>query len=63
MKKHNTFPNEQPEMPQRDKQPEINQPSDPKEPSTAIPENPQNVPEELPQTDSPKEDSPIKQGK
>ena len=55
MKKHDTFPNEQPEMPQRDKQSEINQPADPKEPSTVIPEAPQNVPDELPQTDKPKE--------
>jgi hypothetical protein len=48
-KKHDTFPNEQPEMPVLKETPEVNQPSDPKQPE--IPkEDPQNVPEEVPPT-------------
>jgi hypothetical protein len=46
-KQHNTFPNEQPEMPVPNQNPEIKQPSDPKEPE--IPkEDPQIIPDELP---------------
>lgn len=46
-KKHETFPGEQEEMPERKAEPEIEQPSDPPEqelPDKEIPE----VPEELP---------------
>lgn len=48
-KKYDTFPGEQSEMPVPKKQPEINQPSDPKEPNVPQ-ENPDKLPEELPQT-------------
>lgn len=52
-KQHDTFPNEQPEIPVTKETPEINQPHDPQEP--ALPkEDPQIVPDELP----PAENSP-----
>jgi hypothetical protein len=48
-KQHNTFPGEQPEMPVPKEVPEVKEPADPKEPE--IPqEDPDRVPEELPQT-------------
>jgi len=51
-KQHNTFPNEQPEMPIPKETHEVNQPSDPKEPE--IPqEDPQQMPEELPSVNNP----------
>jgi hypothetical protein len=52
-KQHDTFPNEQPEMPVPKETPEVRQPSDPKEP--VVPkEDPQIVPDEFP----PEENSP-----
>lgn len=57
-KQHNTFPGEQPEMPIPKKTPEINQPSDPKEPEVPQ-ENPQREPEELPPNISPPEEQPL----
>lgn len=57
--KHNTFPGEQPEMPQPEKQPEITQPSDPKIPETPI-ENPESIPDELPHENNPPEGPPLK---
>ncbi|WP_184546136.1 hypothetical protein [Mucilaginibacter sp. FT3.2] len=44
-KQHDTFPEEKPEMPVPKKTPEINQPSDPKEPDVPQ-EDPQIVPDE-----------------
>lgn len=54
-KQHDTFPNEQPEMPVPKGTPEVGQPSDPKEP--VVPkEDPQIVPDEFPpQENSPEE--------
>jgi hypothetical protein len=47
MKKHNTFPGEQEEMPIRHDRPEIQQPHDP--PNPEIPEREiEEIPEELP---------------
>jgi len=46
-KQHDTFPGEKPEMPVPKKQPEVNQPSDPKEPEVPA-EDPQIIPEEYP---------------
>jgi hypothetical protein len=47
MKKHNTFPAEQPEMPVQPERPEIPQPGDPDR--REIPkENNENIPDELP---------------
>ena len=57
--KHNTFPGEQQEMPQPQQQPEVNQPSDPKIPETPI-ENPESIPEELPDENKPREEPPLK---
>jgi hypothetical protein len=46
-KQHNTFPGERPEMPVPKEVPEVNRPSDPKQP--ALPEeDPQIIPDELP---------------
>jgi len=46
-KQHDTFPDEQPEMPVPKETTEINQPNDPKEPE--VPQkDPQVVPDELP---------------
>lgn len=61
MKKHNTFPGEQPEMPVPGKQPEIERPNDPREPE--IPEeDPQREPEELPPGANPPEEPPLNPG-
>ena len=50
-KQHDTFPNEQPEMPVPKETPEIRQRSDPKEP--VVPkEDPQIVPDEFPPEES-----------
>ncbi len=46
-KQHDTFPGEQPEMPVPKETPEINQPSDPKEPEVPQ-EDPQLIPDEYP---------------
>ena len=51
-KQHDTFPNEQPEMPAPKETPEINQPSDPKEPEI-LKEDPQVVPDEFPPDETP----------
>ncbi|MCR8557257.1 hypothetical protein KXD93_06375 [Mucilaginibacter sp. BJC16-A38] len=60
-KQHDTFPNEQPEMPVPEKTPEINKPADPREPE--IPnEDPQVVPDEFPPEDNPPEESPANPG-
>jgi hypothetical protein len=60
-KQHDTFPNEQPEMPARKETPEINQPSDPTEPE--IPkEDPQVVPDEFPPVNDPPEEGPANTG-
>jgi len=59
-KQHDTFPNEQPEMPAPEKKPEINQPSDPREPETPE-ENPQVVPDEFPPENNPPEE-PLRPG-
>jgi hypothetical protein len=60
-KQHDTFPNEQPEMPVRKEKPEINSPSDPKEPE--IPrEDPNRLPEELPPVKNPQEAPPSNPG-
>ncbi|MDN3547827.1 hypothetical protein [Mucilaginibacter aquaedulcis] len=61
MKKHKTFPGEQPEMPAREKNPEINQPHDPKEPNTPQ-ENPDFIPDELPSHANPPEEPPLNPG-
>jgi len=54
-KKHDTFPEEQPEMPVPKERPEITEPADPKMPE--IPqEDPQQFPDELPPSDLPKEE-------
>jgi hypothetical protein len=51
-KKHDTFPEEQPEMPVRKEIPEVNQPADPRAPE--IPEeDPEELPEEFPNTVNP----------
>jgi hypothetical protein len=52
-KQHDTFPNEQPEMPVPKETPEINQPSDPKE----TPEI--NQPSDLKEPEAPQEDPQI----
>ncbi|TSJ41062.1 hypothetical protein FO440_15140 [Mucilaginibacter corticis] len=46
-KQHDTFPNEQPEVPVPKETPEINRPSDPN-PAEIPEEDPQIVPDELP---------------
>jgi hypothetical protein len=51
-KQHDTFPNEQPEMPVPKETPEVNQPSDPTEPRTPA-EDPQILPDEFPPQDNP----------
>jgi hypothetical protein len=58
-KQHNTFPNEQPEMPARERAPEVKQPADPKEPEFPE-EDPENTPEEFPQKDHPTEEPPAR---
>jgi hypothetical protein len=51
MKKHNTFPAEQPEMPAQPERPEIKQPNDPNQ--REIPkENNEEIPDEMPPTSS-----------
>ena len=56
MKKH-TFPEEQPEMPVEPRRPEIDRPSDPKEPE--IPgEDYDNIPQELPGNPQPPHENP-----
>jgi hypothetical protein len=53
-KQHQTFPNEPSEMPVPKVVPEVNEPTDPKEPDTPQ-EDPYQVPDELPSTgDEPK---------
>ncbi|HEY4195003.1 MAG TPA: hypothetical protein VGM63_05680 [Mucilaginibacter sp.] len=46
-KQHDTFPEEQPEMPVPKETPELNQPSDPRSPEVPQ-EDPQIVPDEYP---------------
>lgn len=53
-KQHNTFPNEQPEMPVPKENPEIKVPFDPKVPETPQ-EDPQIAPEEFPPLGNPPE--------
>jgi hypothetical protein len=57
MKKHNTFPGEQPEMPVQPERPEIQQPADPKVPEIPKEDN-ENLPEELPPVEKPPENQP-----
>ena len=59
-KQHDTFPNEQPEMPAPKQTPDIDQPSDPREPETPE-ENPQVVPDEFPPENNPPEE-PLRRG-
>jgi len=60
-KQHDTFPNEQPEMPELKETPEIEQPFDPLE--TEVPEeNPQVVPDEFPPENNPPDESPLSLG-
>ena len=61
MKKHDTFPGEQPEMPVPKVQIEIKQPHDPQEPKVPG-EDPQQVPDELPPGESQPEEPKLKQG-
>lgn len=61
MKKHNTFPGEQPEMPGQGNKPEIQRPDDPNEPKVPG-EDPDNIPEELPGGPEPDEDLPLNPG-
>ena len=52
MKKYETFPGEQPEIPVRPELPEIEQPRDPNE-SEILPEAPQKIPDEFPPVEKP----------
>ena len=61
MKKHDTFPGEQFEMPVPKVQPEIKQPHDPQEPKVPQ-EDPRQVPDELPPMESQPEEPKLKQG-
>jgi len=60
-KQHDTFPNEQPEMPAPKQTPDINQPFDPKEPQVPE-EDPQVIPDEFPPENNPPEEPPFKPG-
>lgn len=51
-KQHDTFPGEKPEMPQKRNEPEIKEPADPEEPEIPV-EDPEQLPDELPEKDQP----------
>jgi hypothetical protein len=59
-KQHDTFPGEQPEMPVPKETPEVNQPSDPRQPEVPQ-ENPDNLLQELPPIENPQKGMPLKQ--